>query len=35
MFLWVYLVIVSLENVYNIRDLQAVVETLPRGLSEM
>jgi hypothetical protein len=34
MFLWVRLVIISLEACYNVQELEESVETLPEGLDQ-
>ena len=35
MFLWVFLVIESIETVYSLKELHEVVQALPSGLSEL
>lgn len=35
MFLWVHLVLVTLEDVHNMRELRDAVEALPVGLQEV
>ncbi|KAL1618376.1 general transcription repressor [Neofusicoccum ribis] len=35
MFLWVHLVLVSLERIYSLKELEQAVDTLPKGLGEM